>query len=74
MPQRKRQASRRSRPRSGKTTKAIACGKVRYPDHAGAVKALHTITTKGERRDVTPARAYECGRCNGWHLTSRADQ
>lgn len=63
----------RGAPRRGKTTRSHACGKVRYPDHASAVKALHTIKTVGVQRDRTPARAYQCDRCLGWHLTSRAE-
>lgn len=46
-------------------------GKVRFRDHAEAVRGLHLIRSQGEQRDKTPCRAYECPGCGGWHLTSR---
>lgn len=44
-------------------------GKVRYPDHARAVLALHGVQNAA-KRDRTPGRVYECDTCRGWHLTA----
>ena len=44
-------------------------GKIRYPDHARAVQALHGVQN-GAQRDRTPRRVYECDSCHGWHLTA----
>lgn len=53
--------------------KATACGKRRFRDQLEAKSALRTIRTDGSpRRDRTPARAYHCHICKGWHLTSQA--
>jgi hypothetical protein len=38
--------------------------KVRYHDHDSAVRAR-------QHRGVEGLRAYECGGCGGWHLTSQ---
>lgn len=53
-------------------------GKVRFPDHKAAVRALHDAVTarKFAALDNVPTqrreqRAYACGRCRGYHLTSQ---
>jgi hypothetical protein len=46
--------------------------KVRYRDSDEAKKALSRIkATAGQVRHATPVRYYECGMCQGWHLTSQ---
>lgn len=46
--------------------------KVRFRDHAEAVRSLHHIATQGDDRGgKQPCRAYECAACGGWHLTSK---
>ena len=57
-----------SKPRAVSKTKTCN-GKRRFHDKAEAVHALHLLTSKSTR-DHVPHRAYECGRCKGWHLTS----
>lgn len=44
--------------------------KVRYRDHAQAVKALQRLKNTSTR-SVIPVRVYECPRCGGYHLTSK---
>lgn len=44
-------------------------GKVRHPDRASAEIARQRVSVKA-RRNHAAARAYECGQCGGWHLTS----
>ena len=58
-----------------------SCGKVRFPDHAAAVAALHDAATQRHfaaqdgtttrRREI---RSYSCKECKGWHLTSKPHQ
>jgi len=45
------------------------CDKVRYRDQREAKHAILAIKFKGERREQSPVRAYECQKCHGWHLT-----
>lgn len=45
--------------------------KIRYRDEAEAKAALRTIQAKGEQREQTPNRVYECEFCNGWHMTHK---
>lgn len=47
------------------------CAKARYGTHAEAIEALHTIWARPRWGGKFPSRAYECDRCNGWHLTSQ---
>ena len=47
------------------------CAKARYGTHAEAIEALHTIWARPRWGGTLPSRAYECDRCNGWHLTSQ---
>ncbi|MCU1356398.1 MAG: hypothetical protein JWM89_1816 [Acidimicrobiales bacterium] len=51
-------------------TKRCPSGKTRFRDHEAATRALRR--TESSNRMVRPARAYECPRCKGWHLTSKA--
>ena len=50
----------------------MSCGKRRYRSEIDAKIALTRIARTGDdsRRDKTPRRAYRCGTCKGWHLTS----
>lgn len=52
-------------------SKACASGKHRYRDEIAAKLGLAEIQTRGEVRAKTPTRAYHCGLCSGWHLTSQ---
>jgi len=55
-------------------------GKVRYPEKRSATMTLHHFASGralaaaynavSRRREC---RAYQCGACNGWHLTSRPE-
>lgn len=54
-----------------KRKRQTACGKSRYRDHGEAIAALRILRGSSARVTV-PARAYECSRCGGWHLTSQA--
>lgn len=49
----------------------LTCGKVAYPDRGAAEAALVVIQLRGEARDKTPCRAYDCTTCEFWHLTSQ---
>lgn len=50
--------------------RACWSGKRRYRDRIGAQLALAVINHRGGgRRNET--RAYRCGACRGWHLTSQ---
>lgn len=66
---------RQPKPRKkGKGANRDCGGKRRYRDHNEAVGALRGISSspwKG-RNGKRPGRAYYCGRCKGWHLTSQA--
>jgi hypothetical protein len=50
-------------------------GKLRYPSQDRAGKALNELlrlrAVRGQT-EVFEQRAYPCGRCDGWHLTSKA--
>ncbi len=49
-----------------------ACrGRTRYRREKDAVLALRHIQALSTR-ERTPQRAYFCGKCQGWHLTSQA--
>lgn len=52
--------------------RALTCGKVRYRDHAEAVRALELIRTQGRTSDgqAKPYRSYPCDVCKGHHLSS----
>ena len=54
---------------NGKRGRACPTGKVRYRDKLSATRAVQTIQTYSTR-DRKAVRAYECGQCHGWHLTS----
>ena len=56
-------------PPSGRHT--CATGKHRFKDRISALVALaeSARSAKNYRNEV---RAYECPRCRGWHLTSKA--
>ena len=83
MPRRNRNARRRPKPmrklrgiaRSSAGRSACPTGKVRFPDHLAAARALANLRTKAaagaDRRDVTPVRSYRCDLCHGHHLTSQ---
>jgi hypothetical protein len=45
------------------------CGKVRWPTKTAALKAARKIppTPSG----LVVVRAYRCGKCKAWHLTSK---
>jgi hypothetical protein len=49
----------------------ICIGKTGYPDEEQALIALSTILGRGTTRSK-PVRAYLCGACGKWHLTSSA--
>lgn len=61
------------------TRRCVPTGKRRFRDHDEAVAALHSACnsrtaaahcgTTTRRRET---RAYQCGACNGWHLTSQS--
>ena len=53
------------------TGNQTCAGKVRFRDQREAKRRLQRITTHTEKRATTPARAYECHWCKGWHLTSQ---
>jgi len=46
------------------------CLKARYRDHRRALEALRSLQKNSERETV-PVRVYFCGRCSGYHMTSR---
>ena len=50
------------------------CGKVDYASRVEAELVLSRITRQEAPKKIgrlTPGRAYQCGRCGGWHLTSQ---
>jgi hypothetical protein len=47
----------------------MKCAKKAFKDHESAIKALHRILNKDDGRKK-PIRAYECEKCQQWHLTS----
>lgn len=49
----------------------MTCAKRRYRDEIAAKLALTNVKQKGDAREKTPRRAYQCPKCHGWHLTSR---
>lgn len=49
-------------------------GKRRFHDKTQAVSALHTIASRGARRERMPVRAYQCDFCKGWYLTSEGSR
>lgn len=50
------------------------CGKVRFPDRLAALLAVASAVALAERGNDArrEVRAYPCGNCHGWHLTSNA--
>lgn len=48
----------------------MACKKKAFKDKDDAVWALHKIQT-ADNDGKKPIRAYECGICSKWHLTSK---
>lgn len=50
-----------------------ACRKRRYPTKLAAWDALDRLADKPRKPgEKVETRAYRCGRCKGWHLTSSA--
>jgi hypothetical protein len=48
--------------------------KVRFPDQRSAAKALELSRYRASReRRRREVRAYFCGSCGGWHLSSQAE-
>ncbi len=60
--------SRRGR-KPSRARNVVCNGKRRFRDHDEAMQALRHITRHSDRNRL-PVRAYECGKCQGWHLTS----
>jgi hypothetical protein len=59
-------------------SRRCSCGKVRFRYKEQAIEALHRIQNNAsaslEQCGTTnrhECRCYECGICQGWHLTSR---
>lgn len=50
----------------------IVCTKQRFKDEDLATKTLQMIHDEHQPRDREPVRAYACGHCKGWHITSMA--
>lgn len=51
----------------------VVCEKRRYRDHAAAMAELRNVHAFAHLHDhKLPGRAYQCERCGGWHVTSRA--
>ena len=51
------------------------CRKIRYSTKQRASAALAVILLRDKRpEDHREKRYYECPRCHGWHLTSRAEE
>lgn len=50
------------------------CGKIWYRTKLDAV--LHMSKMKNEHTQSThlPKRAYDCHKCDGWHVTSKPDR
>lgn len=46
------------------------CNKKRFKDKKQAIRALHLIANKEDKRDHKPVRAYKCKGCKGYHLSS----
>lgn len=64
--------SKRAAPtRRARNTTHTCRGKTRFRDQDEATQAMHRIQGKGDQRQKTPQRVYECPDCRGWHLTSR---
>lgn len=50
----------------------VACEKRRYPDAETAQAELDGVRAFGHlQQGKMPVRAYPCGLCRGWHVTSR---
>jgi hypothetical protein len=49
---------------------SMVCRKHRYRDEAAALVDLARIAYTSTSSKV-PVRAYRCGECHGWHLTSK---
>lgn len=48
------------------------CAKTRYRTRIDALIALARIQRRDNpKRSKTETRPYRCGRCHGWHLTSK---
>lgn len=47
----------------------MKCKKKAYKDKEQAIIAMHIIQNKDDGKKK-PVRAYECGNCLHWHLTS----
>ena len=71
---RRRREERRRRKYAPKATPEPQCatGKRRFIDRATAEYVIQVIRYRGEDTGQgKPERAYECGLCGGWHLTSQ---
>lgn len=50
-------------------------GKARFPDEDAARARLAALADTPDRgRGYRPIGVYRCGRCRGWHLTSKAQK
>jgi hypothetical protein len=49
---------------------SCSSGKSRYRSKDEATQHVHKIVSISEDTDHIPVRAYQCGKCRGWHLTS----
>lgn len=52
------------------------CSKRKYKDRAEALSALYQVTKARDKgsKERKERRAYFCGRCNSWHLSSHSDR
>lgn len=50
----------------------MECSKVKYASKSMADDDIIRIARKS-KREIVPIRSYLCGKCGGWHLTSRQD-
>lgn len=50
--------------------RSCTSGKSRYRSKDEATVHVHKIANHSEDSDHIPIRAYQCGKCRGWHLTS----
>lgn len=48
----------------------IVCNKQRFKNEDAAGETLTMIQNEHQHRPREPVRAYYCGHCKGWHITS----